>query len=88
MGMPKACYWHAMGNLQVKNVPERLHQKIRSYARRRGRTVRDVVLEAVTREIEREEFRARLAKRAPADIGSAARVLEQVRSERERELGG
>ena len=78
-----------MGNLQVKNVPEALHRKIRAYAKRRGRTVRDVVLEAVNREMEREEFRSRLARRQPVDLGRpAARSLEEVRAERERELGG
>ena len=78
-----------MANLQVKNVPEALHRKIRAYAKRRGRTVRDVVLEAVNREMEREEFRARLARRQPVDLGRpAARSLEEVRAERERELGG
>lgn len=76
-----------MANLQVKNVPESLHRKIRAYAKRRGRTVRDVVLDAVTREIERLEFRARLAKREPVEIGRpAARTLEEVRVEREKEL--
>jgi plasmid stability protein len=75
-----------MANLQVKNVPESLHRKIRAHAKRRGRTVRDVVLDAVTREIERLEFRARLAKREPVDLGRpAARTLEEVREERERE---
>ncbi len=78
-----------MPNLQVKNVPGALHRKIRAYAKRRGRTVRDVVLEAVNREIERDEFRARLAGRRPVDLGRpAARSLEEVRAERERELGG
>jgi len=78
-----------MANLQVKNVPEALHRKIRAYAKRRGRTVRDVVLEAVNREMEREEFRSRLARRQPVDLGRpAARSLEEVRAERERELGG
>jgi len=76
-----------MANLQVKNVPESLHRKIRAYAKRRGRTVRDVVLDAVTREIERLEFRARLAKRAPVDLGRpVARTLEEVRVEREKDL--
>ena len=76
-----------MANLQVKNVPESLHRKIRAYAKRRGRTVRDVVLDAVTREIERLEFRARLAKREPADLRRpAARTLEEVRAERDREI--
>ena len=80
-----------MANLQVKNVPEALHRKIRAYAKRRGRTVRDVVLEAVNREMEREEFRSRLARRQPVDLGRpAARSLEEIRAEREREreLGG
>ena len=77
-----------MANLQVKNVPDSLHRKIQAYARRRSRTVRDVVLEAVTREIERDAFRARLAKRAPVDLGRpAARTLEEARRERDRELG-
>ena len=78
-----------MANLQVKNVPEGLHRKIRAYAKRRGRTVRDVVLQAVTKEIEHEDFRARLAKREPVELGGlAARTLEEVRTERQRELGG
>jgi plasmid stability protein len=78
-----------MANLQVKNVPESLHRKIRAYAKRRGRTVRDVVLDAMTREIERLEFRARLAKRGPVDLGHlAARTLEEVRTERERGVTG
>ena len=78
-----------MANLQVKNVPEALHRKIRAYAKRRGRTLRDVVLEAVAREIEHEDFRARLAKREPVEIGRpAARMLEEVRAARDRELGG
>jgi len=73
-----------MANLQVKNVPDALHRKIRAHAKRRGRTVRDVVLDAVTREIERLEFRARLAKREPVELGRpAARTLEELRAERE-----
>jgi plasmid stability protein len=86
--MPEACHWNAMANLQVKNVPEAIHRKIRSGAARRGKTVRDFVLDAVVREIEREEWRARLAKREPVDLGRpAARTLEELRSEREQGLG-
>jgi plasmid stability protein len=78
-----------MANLQVKNVPEPLHRRIRALAKRRNRTVGDVVLEAVVRELDRDEFRARLAKRTPVDLGRpAARSLEQLRRGRERELGG
>lgn len=75
-----------MGNLQVKNVPESTHRKIRAFAARHGRSVRDVVLDAVLREIEREEFRLRVAKRAPVDLGRpAARTLEELRAERDGE---
>jgi plasmid stability protein len=76
-----------MANLQVKNVPDALHRRILGYAKRRGRTVRDVVLDVVTREIEREEFRARLAKRRPVELGRpAAQTLDEVRGAREAEL--
>lgn len=87
--MPVACWRHAVANLQVKAVPEALHRRIRSAAKRRGRTVRDFVLEAVTRALDDDEFRTRLAKPAPTDIGApAARVLDAVRAERDGELGG
>ncbi len=77
-----------MANLQVKNVPEGIHRRIRAHARRRKRTIRDFVLEAVLREIEREDFRARLARRERVDLGRpAARTVEEVRTERDRQLG-
>jgi plasmid stability protein len=73
-----------MANLQVKDVPEALHRKLRQQAMRQGRTIRDLVLEAVRREVGREEFRARLAKRAPVDLGrSAAAALAEARAERD-----
>jgi plasmid stability protein len=76
-----------MANLQVKNVPEVLHRKIRAQAQRHGRTVRDFVLNAVIKEIEREEFRSRLARRQSVDLGRpAARSLEEARAEREKAL--
>ena len=81
--MPSAATGMPMANLQVKNVPEPLHRKIRAAARRRGRTVRDLVLEAVQREIAREDLRARLVKRRSVDLRQpAARTLEEVRDAR------
>lgn len=77
-----------MANLQVKNVPARLHQKLREQAKRHGRTIRDLVLEAVRREISREDFREQLARREPVELGrSAAQLVEESRSQRDRELG-
>lgn len=76
-----------MANLQVKDVPETLHRKIRAEAKRSGRTIRDLVLTAVVHEIDRKEFRARLARRAPVELGHpAAQTLDEVREDREREL--
>jgi len=76
-----------MANLQVKNVPEGLHRKIRAAARRRGRTVRDLVLDAMQREVARDEFRARLAKREPVELGMpTAQLIAEVREEREKDL--
>jgi hypothetical protein len=73
-----------MANLQVKDVPSTLHRKLREHARKQGRTLRDVVLEAVRREVEREDFRTRLLSRRPVDLGrSAASSLDEVRRERE-----
>jgi plasmid stability protein len=76
-----------VANLQVKNVPEALHRKIRAQARRHGRTVGEFVLHAVIKEVNREEFRARLARRQRVDLGRpAARSLEEARDERDEAL--
>jgi hypothetical protein len=74
-----------MANLQVKNVPEETHQRLRRCARRRGQTLREVVLAAVERELSHEEFVARLQRRKPVKLGrSAASYLATARKERER----
>lgn len=39
-----------MANLQVKNVPEDLNERLHRYAKQQRRSIRDVVLEAVLRE--------------------------------------
>lgn len=85
--MLSSCYWHAMPNLQVKNVPANLYRSIRLQAKRQGRTLRDLVLDAVRREIERAGFQARIARREPVDLGRpAARTVDEVRSERDGEI--
>ena len=85
--MPRACYGHAVPNLQVKNVSQDLHSRLRRCAKRRGRTVRDLVLDAVKRELLLEEFVERLERRSPVNLGrSAARSLDEARAERERDL--
>ena len=77
-----------MANLQVKNVPESLHKRLRSYARKRNCTLSDLVLEAVKRELVRSAFHERLGRRSQSNIGiSAASLLDEERRQREQNLG-
>ncbi len=72
-----------MANIQVKDVPAELHRRLRSCARRRGTTIRDVVMDAIRRELEHERFLRRLAEREEVDLGvSAAELLVAERAER------
>lgn len=72
-----------MAHLQLKNVPERVHRQLRRYARRKGRSLRDIVLGAVERELDSEAFAERLRRRAAVDFGrSAASLLDEARRER------
>ena len=77
----------SMANLQVKNIPESLHQQLRRCAKRRRSTLSEVVLEAVKRELARSRFHDRLVKRVPVDLGmSAASLLEEERHQRNQEI--
>ena len=87
-GMLLSCYFHAMSNLQVKNVPESLHQRLRCHVQAHHRTLSDFVLEAIECELARSEWRTHLAQRPRTDLGvSAASLLEQERRQRD-ELSG
>ena len=82
-----ACHNHAMANLQVKNLPDTLHQRLRHYAQKRHRTISDIALEALEREIARYEWHERIAQRPATDLGgSAASLLELERQQREKDL--
>ena len=76
-----------MANLQVKNIPDSLHQRLRRYVRKHDRTLSDFVLEAIKRELARSEWHERLSKRPATDLGiSAAALLEQERQRRDGEI--
>jgi plasmid stability protein len=76
-----------MANLQVKNIPDSLHQRLRRYVRKHGLTLSDFVLEAIKRELSRSEWLERLSKRSMTDLGiSAAALLEQERQQRDGEI--
>lgn len=76
-----------MANIQVKGVPDEIHQRLRESAARRGRTIREVVLDAVRRELSHEAFLARLKKRSRVDLGRpASELLREARADRESDL--
>jgi hypothetical protein len=73
-----------VANLQVKNVPEALNARLHRFAEQQGRTIRDVVLEAVRRELDRTTFVERLRKRAPVRLKtSAGELLAAERRDRD-----
>ena len=76
-----------MANLQVKNLPDALHRRLRRYAQKHHRTISDIALEAIEREIARYEWHEKLSRRPTTDLGdSAASLLERERQQRDLEL--
>ncbi len=77
-----------MANLQVKNVPDSLHERLRRHAREQHITLGAAVLGAVERELARAEWRRHFAQRPTTDLGiPAADLLAEARAERDLELG-
>ena len=68
-----------MANLQVKNIPEDLHERLRRHARENHCTLSASVLAALERELARWEWRKRLAQRPKTGLGvpAAALLLEE-----------
>jgi hypothetical protein len=40
-----------MANIHVKNIPDKLSNQLRRFAREQGRTLGDIILEAIEREV-------------------------------------
>ncbi len=77
-----------MANLQVRNVPDALHERLRRHARENHCTMSAAVLAAIERELARGEWRKRLVLRPKTDLGiEAAALLMEERSRRDRETG-
>ena len=53
--MLEACYFPDMPAIQVKNVPQELHDQLREIAERQKCTIGDVILEAIKQEINRQK---------------------------------
>jgi plasmid stability protein len=70
--------------IQIRNVPDALHRKLKSRAALLGKSLSDYLLENITELAERpsrEEWLARLATRESMNLG--AETVELLRAERE-----
>jgi hypothetical protein len=86
-GMLLACYRSYMANIQVKNIPEKLHNRLRRYAREQDCTLGKIILQAIEREVVRREWQKRFSGRPMTNLSSsAAELLEQERHQRDRDL--
>ena len=76
-----------MANIQVKNIPEKLHNRLRRYAREQECTLGEIVLDAIEREVARREWHKRFSGRPTTQLGSsAADLLERERRQRDSDL--
>jgi plasmid stability protein len=74
-----------MPNFQIHNMPEDLHRRLRVHARENNRTTSEVVIMAIQRELERWDWKKRLAQRPTTDLGiPAAELLAEERSIRDK----
>ena len=77
-----------MANLQIRNIPDTLHDQLRRYTRKNNCTMRAVALTAIEREMARWEWQKRLDQRPETDLGvDAAALLKEERSRRDNEIG-
>jgi len=77
-----------MANLQVRNIPDELHERLRRHARENHCTLSASVLAALERELARWEWRKHLARRPKTSLGvPAVALLMEERSLRDPETG-
>ena len=75
-----------MPNLQVRNIPDALHERLRRHARENNCTISAVVLTAVERELARREWQDHLAQRPKTELRvEVATLLAEERSLRDAE---
>ena len=78
-----------MADLHIDNIPDNLYERLHQHALENNRTVTDIVLTAIKRELAMREWRKRLAHRPKTDPGvEAADLLCEERSQRDAELVG
>ena len=82
--MPFSCYRHDMANLQVKNIPDALHERLRRHALETNCTMSSVVLAALERELAWADWQKRFAEHPKTDLGvDAATLIAEERALRD-----
>ena len=77
-----------MPDLQIHNMPEDLHRRPCLYALEHNCTTSEVIIMAIQRELERWDWKKRLAHRPKTNLGiPAADLLVEERSSRTEKLG-
>ena len=77
-----------MANLEVRNIPDDLHERLRRHAREQNRSMSDVALSSLERELACADWRRRLARRPMTDLGvDAAALLAEERAIRNSKFG-
>ena len=74
-----------MGMIQIRNVPEDLHRKLKARAAERGLSLSDYLLRMAEREADRPtiaELSDRIALRGRVDLGvDVAHIVRELRDE-------
>lgn len=72
-----------MANIQVKDIPERLHNQLRRYAQEKGCTLGEIIVEAIKREVSRREWHKGFSGRTSTQLrNSPAKLLQEERRQR------
>jgi plasmid stability protein len=82
--MLSACYSHAMGNLQIKNLPDDVHEELRRRAAEQGLSLRDYVVRLIRRDLampSAKEWLAAVDERPRTKL--ARPVADYIREDRE-----
>ena len=76
-----------MANLQVRNIPVELHERLREHAKKNRSSMSNIVLDAIERELKRLDWHEEWEKLPTNDLSvDAATLLAEARAERDEEL--
>ena len=89
--MPFTCYFSLMSNVQVKHLPDDMHEQLRERAAEAGATISDYVLDLIRRDLRRPSRRqwiAQVMNTPKLDLprSEVVKALDEGRHERDDEL--